>query len=149
MHDPAVFKFCTYATASPVDMWGVLFSHPNGAGHCVVFEQGEFRDYQPDPVQMITGPETDEIEDRICFVFSISDHDVTQDTEATGTTAEEEEHNERSDQNMDVDEEIAEEPTEVEEEPVEEEPQQDEEASGNDGMNTNEDDEMADGTNQE
>jgi len=131
-------------------MWGVLFLHPNSAGHCIIFEQGEFRDYQPDPVRTITGAEADEIEDRICFVFSISDHDVTQEAGATEEgAAEGEEDNEGSDKAMDVDEEVAEEPAEAEDQPTQEEPQQDEVATENDGMDTNEDDEVADETNQE
>lgn len=37
-----------------------------------------FRDYQPDPVQVIDGGAADDVENQIVYVFSISEHDVTE-----------------------------------------------------------------------
>lgn len=133
VQNAAEFKFRTYAENSPVDMWGVLFLRTDGSGHCIVFEQGEFRDYQPDPVQTITGAEADEIESQIVYVFSISESDVTEaPAEDAGAGADAGAEDGGSPKDMDIDE------------PAEEEPAEDNQMEIHP-----EDDEMEDGTNQE
>jgi hypothetical protein len=123
VENAAEFKFRTYAENSPVTMWGVLFRRTDGTGHCVVLEHGEFRDYQPDPVQTIVGGDADQIEAQIVYVFSISEHAVTE-APTEGSGAGESEGGDGGDSRS---------PKEVEmNEPAEEEPQ---------------DEEMEDGTN--
>lgn len=61
-------------------MWGVLFLRTDGSGHCVVFENSDFRDYQPADARTIVGGEANELEKSIAYIFSISGRAVFEAT---------------------------------------------------------------------
>ena len=78
------FRFDEYAQSSGQDAWGVLYITKKGDGHCIVYEDNGFRDYQlQNPA--LTEPEA-WILNKIQFFFSVSSHDAPQ-TPAANTAS--------------------------------------------------------------